>query len=362
MYTPSGGIVMLAHFRIAVIVCVFLFPIGQLRADDGDEHLVMGNISGAVADRDKPDNFLLKKRQYALSYNNSKGTANWVSWHLNKSWLGRAHRTDAFAPDTSLPRRFFMARPNDYKARGFDRGHQCPAADRGVTKEDMDATFLMTNMVPQAPDLNRHTWEKLETYCRDQARERASELYIVTGPAGQGGTGSDGYREYLGGAKGKIVVPSKCWKVVLVLPPGITDPRKVTTENARVFAVIMPNTQGLGPNWREYAVPVNEVEKLTGFTFFGNLPRDLADELRSRKPETRAVAERSEPKRIARKERRGKELEMPAWEKGCIIGNHETRKYHVPGGRHYEMAKKSKNAVFFKNEEDAKKAGYTHAK
>ncbi len=322
----------------------------------------MGNPSRAVADKLKAENFLLKKRQYALSYNNSKGTANWVSWHLNKAWLGRAHRTDAFAPDISLPRSFFIVRPNDYKAKGFDRGHLCPAADRGVFKEDMDATFQMTNMVPQAPDLNRHTWEKLESYCRDQAHERGHELYIVAGPAGEGGTGSDGYRDTLPGARGKIIVPSKCWKVVLVLPAGVTHPRKVTAEDARVFAVIMPNTQGLSHDWREYAVPVSEIEKLTGFTFFGHLPRALADDLRSRKPETRARAERPEkpaPKKVAGRERKGKELELPAWEKGCIVANHETKKYHLPGGRHYETAKKSKNAVFFKNEEDAKNAGYT---
>jgi endonuclease G len=354
---------MRVHLRTTLLACIFLFPAGCLRAGEGGEHLVTGNPSGAVHDREKADNYLLEKRQYALSYNNSKGTANWVSWHLNKSWLGRARRTDAFAPDLSLPRSFFSVRPGDYKAAGFDRGHMCPAADRAVTKEDMDATFLMTNMVPQAPDLNRHTWEKLETYCRDQARERDSELYVVAGPAGQGGTGLEGYREYLKGARGRIVVPGKCWKVVLVLPTGVTDPRRVTAEDARVFAVIMPNSQGLDHDWREYAVPVSEVEKLTGFTFFDRLDRDVADDLRARKPQTRASAERPTPKKgIARKERRGKELELPAWEKGCVIGNHETRKYHLPGGRHYETAKKSKNAVFFKNEADAKKAGYTAAK
>jgi endonuclease G len=44
----------------------------------------------------------------------------------------------------------------------MDRGHMCPAADRSCSKEDMDATFLMSNMVPQSPNLNRGPWEKLE--------------------------------------------------------------------------------------------------------------------------------------------------------------------------------------------------------
>jgi hypothetical protein len=133
--------------------------------------------------------------------------------------------------------------------------------------------------------------------------------------------------------------------VVLVLPAGITDARKVTAAEARVFAVVMPNKQGLSNDWREFAVPVSEVEKLAGCTFFGSLSRDVARDLRMRKPETRAKASG----------------ELAAWEKGCVIANRETKKYHLPGGRYYEKAKTSKHAVFFKTEADAKKAGYTAA-
>ena len=93
-----------------------------------------------------------------------------------------------------------VVRPNDYRGAGFDRGHLCPAGDRSVSREDMDATFLMSNMVPQAPDLNRITWEKLESYCRDQVRDGDQVLYITAGPAGRGGVGSDGPRDTLRGS------------------------------------------------------------------------------------------------------------------------------------------------------------------
>src|SRR5262245_21988007 len=105
--------------------------------------------------------------------------------------MGRTTRGNPFAPDLTLPVGFVAVRPNDYRASGFDRGHLCPAADRSATRADMDATFLMTNMVPQSPDLNRMTWEKLEHYCREQVRERDVDLYVVAGPAGRGGTGSE---------------------------------------------------------------------------------------------------------------------------------------------------------------------------
>ena len=44
-------------------------------------------------------------------------------------------------------------------------------------------------MIPQAPNNNRNTWEKLESYCRKLVNE-GNELYIIFGPYGMGGTGS----------------------------------------------------------------------------------------------------------------------------------------------------------------------------
>ncbi|MHC5915238.1 MAG: DNA/RNA non-specific endonuclease [Nostoc sp.] len=58
-------------------------------------NLLLGNPSGAMALVGTPDNYLLVKPQYVVSYNNSKGTPNWVSWQLNKSWLGTTDRTFA---------------------------------------------------------------------------------------------------------------------------------------------------------------------------------------------------------------------------------------------------------------------------
>lgn len=66
-------------------------------------HLTLGNPSGASASVGNPDNYLMVKPQYALFYNRSKGTANWVSWQLNKSWLGHMDRQNDFRPDDTLP-------------------------------------------------------------------------------------------------------------------------------------------------------------------------------------------------------------------------------------------------------------------
>src|SRR5437588_479283 len=91
-------------------------------------HLKMGNPSQARDDAKDHDNYLMKKEHFALSYHNSKGTPNWVSWRLVKEDLGDAPRVP-FYPDTTLPQGFFRVTPKDYTGSGFDRGHMCPHSD-----------------------------------------------------------------------------------------------------------------------------------------------------------------------------------------------------------------------------------------
>ncbi|WP_422394109.1 DNA/RNA non-specific endonuclease [Nostoc parmelioides] len=105
-------------------------------------HLLLGNPSGATPTKLTPDNYLMVKNQYALSYNNSKGTANWVAWQLNKSWLGDAERQNNFRPDNTLPAGWLRVTPSMYSGSGYDRGHIAPSGDRTRTVEDNSSRSL----------------------------------------------------------------------------------------------------------------------------------------------------------------------------------------------------------------------------
>ena len=254
-------------------------------------HLALGMPKDAKENLKKPDkkNHLMTRPHFALSYNSQKGTPNWVSWRLVKSDFGTAKRPEsAFAPDESLPAPLFKVLPKHYLHAGFDRGHLCPNADRDDTVENATATFVMTNMIPQSPELNRNSWADLEEHCREIA-SKGKEVYIVAGPAGQGGWGvvekrEKGkvierlkvFRSTL--ADGKVTVPALCWKVVLAIDPGPEDPAKRVTQKSQLFAVIMHNDQS-PKKWQDFVVPVAEVEKLTGFSFFAKAPADVLDDL-----------------------------------------------------------------------------------
>jgi endonuclease G, mitochondrial len=225
------------------------------------------------------NDYLINRPQYVMSYNRSKNIPNWVSWQLNQDWLGDLPR-GSFEPDTNLPNGWEKVVPNDYTGSGFDRGHVIPAADRNRTPMDSKAVFLMTNILPQAPDNNRGPWEGLESYCR-QLVGQGKELYIVAGGAGEGGAGEKG-RKVSAIDQGKISVPAATWKVVVVSDQpgaGIAG----ITEKSRVIAVIMPNKQGIkDETWREYRVSVDEVEELTGYDFLTKVPQPLQEAIESK--------------------------------------------------------------------------------
>lgn len=63
--------------------------------------LLVGNPNRATTNPSNTDNLLLIKEQYVVSYNNSQGRPNWVSWHLQESDLGQIDRQDDFRPDAT---------------------------------------------------------------------------------------------------------------------------------------------------------------------------------------------------------------------------------------------------------------------
>jgi endonuclease G len=244
-----------------------------------DDNMAMGNPSGAVTLTTSSNNYLMVKSQYALSYNNSRGIPNWVSWHLSTAWKGTAARCDCFTSDATLPSTFYHATTSNYTGSGFDRGHLCPSEDRDGSSTDNSATFLMTNITPQAPNMNQITWAALETYCRTLINS-GNELYIIAGQYGTGGSGS------LGGttntiASGNISVPAHFWKVIVVLPIGTDDVNRVTAAT-RVIAVDMPNNQTVNAHtWDYYRTTVDAIEASTGYDILSNVPASIQTSIES---------------------------------------------------------------------------------
>jgi endonuclease G, mitochondrial len=256
------------------------FPTG---ASTGEVNLRLGNPSGATTDPANRANYLLVKPYYALSYNEPAGIPNWVSWRVARADLGDAPRKPEFDPDDQLPPGFRRIVHRDYSNSGFDRGHLCPNADRDATQASGWSTFMMTNIIPQAPNANQKAWANFEVYCRDLVRRDGRHLYVIAGPNGRGGRGSDGlWKQTI--ANGRVAVPAECWKVVVVVPEAIvSDVSAMFTPRTRVITVIMPNdNETVGEDWARFRTTPAEVERRTGYRFFDRLPPDVAEALRQK--------------------------------------------------------------------------------
>jgi endonuclease G len=231
--------------------------------------LPFGNPSDATAEWLNTGNYLLVKRSFVISYNNGRGTANWAAWRTTADDLAESAPRPPFAPDDQLPIGFSRITPGDYSGSGYDRGHLVPAADRAGDAASYGETFLMTNIVPQTRALNQFPWEKLERYTRAMAR-RNSDVYVIAGVYGNRGR-----------IKGQIIIPTNCWKIVVVLSRN--GAAADVHERTRVIAVDMPNIDGLEhDNWRKYLTTVRFIEAKTGYNFLSALPQGLQNSLESK--------------------------------------------------------------------------------
>lgn len=232
---------------------------------DASIHLALG-----VPTDDTPDDeYLMRKPQYALSYNSVRNVANWVSWEMNEGWFGSVPRHKGkFIEDKELPDGFRRANHDDYTGSGYDRGHMVRSEERTRSEEDNRATFLMTNILPQYHDLNAGPWLRLEEHCEKLSRREGHQLFVMAG-----GVFPPGKRVSDTIGKG-VAVPKTFFKIVVILDGG--QGLKDVKASTPVIAVLMPNETGIiDQGWEKYRTSVDEVEKRTGYEFLSAVSESI---------------------------------------------------------------------------------------
>ena len=122
----------------------------------------LGNPSGATADTNNHNHYLIQRTVEAIDFSDNLGEPNWASWDLTASDIGSSGRSSTFYTDTNLPPEFYEVTTGDYTGSGFDRGHMCPSDDRTDNTTDNNLVFFMSNIIPQTADNNQGPWEALE--------------------------------------------------------------------------------------------------------------------------------------------------------------------------------------------------------
>ncbi|MFZ1784780.1 MAG: DNA/RNA non-specific endonuclease [Ferruginibacter sp.] len=228
-----------------------------------NDPLNLGNPTNALPYPSFPDNYLKDNNYYTISYSERRGIPVWVAWHLQREDLGTTSRQDDFRADVNLPGGWYQVQNTSYTGSGFDKGHNCPSADRTLSVQANSSTFLMTNMIPQAPNLNQGPWASLEDFVRNSLVGTTNEAYIVMGNYGTGGYNASGTKvDNID--NGNVTIPAKIWKVVVIMPKGNSDLSRITSATV-VLAVAMPNdnrmyTGGSSSDWRTYRTSVAALE------------------------------------------------------------------------------------------------------
>ena len=240
---------------------------------DESVHLALG----VPTDGDASDDHVMRKTQYALSYNADENVANWVSWQIDAGWFGDvARHKGKFLTDPELPSGFYRVTHDDYTGSGYDRGHMVRSEERTRSVEDNRSTFLMTNILPQYHDLNAGPWLRLEEHCEELGRKQGKQLFVMAGGVLKGAKKSS---RTIG--KG-VAVPDTFFKIVVVLDPR-EGPGDVT-ESTPVFAVLMPNKEGIqDEGWEKYRTTVDEIERRTGYDFLPAVDEDVQEQIESTK-------------------------------------------------------------------------------
>ncbi len=218
--------------------------------------------------------FLISRPQYMLSYNQTRGTPNWVSYELDaRHMVSGQDRCNCFSADPSLPIAAQIL-TSDYTTGGFDRGHMTRSFDRTVANVDNANTFYLTNVVPQMADLNQGVWASFENALGDSARLGGRAVYIITGPLYAAGATPRWLRNL-----NKVQIPDSTWKVAFIGPytPGNPFTRAninswADLSNTTVLAVNMPNIAGIRNDpWQNYLTTVDKIEGSTGYDLLSRL-------------------------------------------------------------------------------------------
>ena len=198
-------------------------------------------------------------RNYSFGWSQKDRVALWVAYPLCRFYTnGSVGRTNAWALDPLLGEN--SAAPFGGYAGDYARGHQLPSADRQCSYDANAQTFYGTNMTPQLNAHNEGIWSALENKVRTIANG-SDTTYVVTGVIVSASSKKE--RDSYGNS---VTVPDAYFKVLLRYGKAST----LGQWNAAAF--YLEHRAYSGSITKSHSMSVDDLEKMTGFDFFANLP------------------------------------------------------------------------------------------
>jgi len=204
-------------------------------------------------------------RGFIVQFNCQFKTPNFTIHHLSFEQISpdrgpKARRRSSFFVDQQLDS--CSSTNQDFKGSGFDKGHLVPAGDFYWNQLLKNESFVLSNVSPQAPSLNRGIWARLEEAIRARVLSSDSEAYVVTGVIHHPGEDEMGGR--------RVGIPSFFYKIIYF-------PRSQTM-SSYLFTNGSPAYSG---SLSDFLVKEMDIERITGEDFFDRLDDTLEVRLKS---------------------------------------------------------------------------------
>lgn len=208
---------------------------------------------------------LLENRGYLSAYDEVRRNPAWVAYRLFTVEPGPSpERPSRFLSDRRTRARIEHA---DYTNSGFDRGHLAPnhAIAMCYGEDAQRETFLLSNIVPQRPELNQQFWRKLEERVFQEYAFRLEEVWVLTGPV---------YDEEVERLRSGIEIPDAFFKIILDETPD---------GHLRTLAFLVPQEVSGDDRPGRYLVSIDAIEGATGYDFLPAFPDAVEEALESAK-------------------------------------------------------------------------------
>jgi endonuclease G len=208
---------------------------------------------------------VFRNEGFMVGYSELRGNPLWVTYLLSAPPVSSPHlpRPPRFSMDwRSLTR----IDHEDFTRSGYDRGHLAPnhAISTLYGRAAQLETFLMTNISPQRPDLNRKLWERLEEVELDRLASRFGKVWVVAGPVFEGGMQrlSSSFR---------VEIPDRFYKIYVV-----PNPRH---DGIKMLAFMMPQSVRGDESLDRFLTTVDDIEQRTGLDFFPEIEDPIENRL-----------------------------------------------------------------------------------
>lgn len=219
-----------------------------------------------------------KARNYTVCYSAEHHCPVWVAAPRHKMYESGASRTDAYKKDPSIPSD--IQYNSSKTGGGCNKGHMLGSAERLSSTETNKQVFYYTNIAPQYSDTfntGGGGWNILEDWVDGQVC--SDTLYVVIGAYFKSYTDRRGYSDspktISFGGRNDVTRPSMYYYILMRTKKGKTGKSlsECSASEIKCAAFVRSHDTPMKTAVDEKdMMSVSDLEKITGFTYFPNVP------------------------------------------------------------------------------------------